>query len=257
MQLLTATREILTMVENITDRKVEFIPQENMPVMAQLRIARDGAEQHILTYRTGGDELDYTIAYQCGFALRLYALAPEKRFNFAGDPAAAALKMSKRLVTILPANGANQSADIAELPKIADLMASWLLLTLRSVPVGMRIDQWLHSSYSELRDQQRRNLSRQQAENAGHIGWRHGNLRILPQYLTLDSAYAQFTDRLLGTDYFASPYRAAGLLADGKSLLDIWDKLPDDPANDCAAVDAWSAVMGVRDWYDWIPFRAG
>ena len=256
MQLLKATREILTMVESITDRKVEFVPQANMPVMAQLKIARDGAETHILTYRTGGDELDYTIAYQCGFALRLYALAPESRFNFAGDPATAAQKMSKLLITILPPNGADQGADMAELPKIADLMANWLLLTLRSVPVGMRIDQWIHATYPELREQQQRSLSRQQAENVSHISWRHGNLRILPQYLVLDSAYAQFTDRLLGTDYFASPYRAAGLLADGKSLLTTWDNLPADPASDCAAVDAWATAMGVRSWYDWIPFRA-
>jgi len=34
MQLLKATRDILTMVESITDRKVEFVPQKKMPVMA-------------------------------------------------------------------------------------------------------------------------------------------------------------------------------------------------------------------------------
>ena len=196
-----------------------------MPVISQLKIARDGADRHVLTYWTGGDEIDYTIAQQCGFVLRLYALPPERRFNFAGDPAAAAKKMSLLLATGLLPGASEHSADSVALPKVADLVANWLLITLRSLPIGMRIDNWIHASYPELREQQQKNLTRQQEENAGHVAWRHGNLRIFPQYLALDSASAQFTDRLLGSDYFASPYRAAGLLADGKALLSTWDDL--------------------------------
>lgn len=251
LPFLPETRLIVDQVENITERPIRFADDPALPVMANLRIARHGAAEHVMTIRPNGESLDYVVAYQCGFVLRLYQTPPDQRVDFAGSPGEAADRMAPLLQALLP-----PGETAPGLRAVAERMSHWLLLTLRSLPVGLRIDQWLRDEYPALRAQQEAALARQQEENAVHIGWRSGKLRFPPQFLALNAAHALFADRLLGTSYFATPYAAVGLIEDGQRLLSLLDNASPEPGADRLLVESWGDALGIRDWFHWVPFRA-
>jgi hypothetical protein len=250
LALLPETRQIINQVEQVTELPIRFAEDASLPVIANLRIARNGAKEHVLTLRPGGESLDYVVAYQCGYVLRLYETPPDQRFDFAAIPSDAADRMIPLLRAMLAPGDA-----APELQAVAERMSHWLLLTLRSLPVGLRIDRWIHDAYPALRDQQSASLTLQQEENAGHIRWRAGKVRFPPQFLAIDAVHALFTDRLLGTGYFATPYQVVGVVDDGMRLLNILDELPADPKADRALVEAWGTALGIRDWFNWVPFQ--
>ena len=187
MALLPETRLIVDQVEQITERPIRFAEDAALAVIANLRIARSGAQEHVLTLRPGGESLDYVVAYQCGYVLRLYETPPDQRFDFAASPSDAADRMAPLLKAMLA------SGDAApDLPAVAERMSHWLLLTLRSLPVGLRIDRWIYDTYPALREQQAASLTRQQEENAGHIRWRAGKVRF-PDHPVAEMARADQT----------------------------------------------------------------
>jgi hypothetical protein len=251
VQLLPETRLIVDLAERFTERRIRFAEDQALPVMASLQIARRGATEHVMTIRPGGESLDYVVAYQCGFVLRLYQTPPNRRFDFTASPREAADRMMPLLQALLP-----PGEPAPGLRAVAERMSHWLLLTLRSLPVGLRIDQWIRDDHPALRTQQAAALARQQEENAGHIGWRSGKLRFPPQFLALDAVHALFADRLLGTTYLATPFEAVGLIEDGRRLLTLLDSIPSGPDKDCSLIECWGDALGIRDWFDWTPFRA-
>ena len=251
MPFLPETRLIVDQVEQITERPIRFAEDAALPVMANLRIARNGAAEHVMAIRPGGESLDYVVAYQCGFVLRLYQTPPDRRVDFAGSPSEAADRMAPLLQALVPPGDAAPG-----LRAVAQQVSHWLLLTLRSLPVGLRIEQWLWDKYPALRAQQAAALERQQEENAVHIGWRSGKLRFPPQFLALEAVHALFADRLLGTAYFATPFEAVGLIEDGRRLFCLLDSTPPEPGADRGLVESWGEALGIRDWFHWLAFRA-
>jgi hypothetical protein len=77
------TLGILQRIETLSGRSVEFKPDASLAVRATLQMARHGAPAHVLRYRASNDPLDYWVAYQAGYALRLFGLAADARFDFA------------------------------------------------------------------------------------------------------------------------------------------------------------------------------
>ena len=59
MALLPETRLIVDQVEQITERPIRFTEDAALPVIANLRIARNGADEHVLALQPGGESLDY------------------------------------------------------------------------------------------------------------------------------------------------------------------------------------------------------
>ena len=58
MPFLPETRLIVDQVEQITERPIRFAEDAALPVMANLRIARNGAAEHVMAIRPGGESLD-------------------------------------------------------------------------------------------------------------------------------------------------------------------------------------------------------
>ncbi len=87
MDFSPVTHGILRRVEEVTGTPVEIIADGSLQVLAKVTMARPGARSHLLRVRLNRPVPDYLIAYECGFILRLYANAPEKRFEFGLDEA--------------------------------------------------------------------------------------------------------------------------------------------------------------------------
>ena len=206
------TMGILKQIESLSGRPVEFKPDSSLTLRATLQLARNGAPAHVLRYRPANEPLDYWVAYQAGFLLRLFELPPDQRFDFAATGVADA-RVQALLATGQPMN----DADMAALPRFAQMTAHWAMMNLRSYAIGLRIDQWLTDAYPALRESQAAGIDAMQQENLQLLSKRMGNLSIPVPLLGPVAAYALFADRLLGRSAYAIPYRAAGVLDVGAS----------------------------------------
>lgn len=223
---------------------------ESLQLLSTLQIARNGAEFHVLRYQPSDKPLDYLVAYQAGFALRMFENPPEKRFDFVSTDAAVA-----GATELIKAGQVLSEQDMADLPKFAEFLAHWALMNLRSLPIGMRIDQWIATDYPELKDLQLENHHVQQQMNMRALTYRQGKL-ILPVTLmgTL-AAFALFTDQLAGQVRYAIPFSAAGVIDDGKRLLELLDSVPKDSTHDLELVEKWADASGMSQWFKWNPYQ--
>ena len=241
---------ILQRIETLSGRPVEFKPDSSLTLRATLQLARNGAPTHVLRYRPANEPLDYWVAYQAGYLLRLLELPPDERFNFAATGAAAG-QVQELLATGQPMT----DTDKATLPQFAQVTAHWAMMNLRSYAIGMRIDQWLANTYPALRESQAAGTDALQQENLQLLSKRMGSLSIPVPLLGPVAAYALFADRLLGSSLYAIPYRAAGVLDLGAELLAINDAMPPSAKHDRELVDAWAATIGMTGWYAWTPYK--
>ena len=244
------TLGILQRIEALSGRPVEFKPDSALTLRATLQLARNGAQSHVLRYRPTNEPLDYWVAYQAGYLLRLLELPPAERFDFAGTGAAPG-----RVEELLTAGRPDSGGDPSTVVQFAEMTAHWAMLNLRSYAIGMRIDQGLADEHPELRAMQAAGMESLQQENLRLLSKRMGKMSIPVPLLGPVAAYALFADRLLGSTAHAIPYRAAGVLDLGAELLSILDRVPADAAHDRELVDAWAAAIGMTGWYTWIPYK--
>lgn len=248
--LRAATKGILKRVEEQTGKSIHFMRDEQLTLLATLQMARNGADFHVLRYRPTDGPFDYLVAYQAGFVLRLFENSPEQRFDFSPAPDA-----GKRVEPLLSAGQALGPDDKKVLPQFAEFVAQWALMNLRSLPIGMRIDQWIAADYPELRDEQQASIALQQQQNVNLLSFSRGKLTVPTTLMGSIAAYALFADRLFGNGTYAVPYGAAGVLSQGEQLLSVWDEVPMDPQHDRVLVDCWASACGLGGWYSWIPYR--
>ena len=90
---------------------------------------------------------DYFIAFQCGFALQLFALAREPRPETGMDKAGVQ-RVREDSAQTLRQNP--QILGASELEQLAAQMFGGRITHLRSVPVCLRIARWLRENFPEL-----------------------------------------------------------------------------------------------------------
>jgi hypothetical protein len=247
------TESILHEVESLTGTPVEVLPDPSLAVLAKVTMARPGLPAHLVRYNPSRQDPDYLIAYECGFILREYANPQELRLQFTDTESGRAAVMEmlqgpRGLASTLPLGP-------VELQQYADKLRSGVLLQLRSMPVGMRIDAWLHTDYPSLAELQADSLNQQQRTNAQALAPKYKTLapqRIYASNVSMNAAFAQFCDRLLGSSGYTIPYRAAGLDHKGRTLLNIWDRIDAEPTHDRELIDAWGHELKLASWYQWV-----
>jgi hypothetical protein len=175
---------------------------------------------------------------------------PEKRFDFVSTDAA--VTGSSELIK---AGQVLSEQDMADLPKFAEFVAHWALMNLRSLPIGMRIDQWIATDYPELKDLQLENHHVQQQMNMRALTYRQGKLTLPVTLMGTLAAFALFTDKLAGQIRYAIPFSAAGVIDDGKRLLELLDSVPKDSTHDLELVEKWAEDSGMSQWFKWNPYQ--
>jgi hypothetical protein len=250
IRLQTSTQRILKRVEDLSGKSIQFMRDESLQVLSTLQIARNGAEFHVLRYQPSDKPIDYLVAYQAGFALRMFQNPPEERFDFVStDDAVAGVS------ELVKTGQALSEQDLADLPKFSEFVAHWALMNLRSLPVGMRIDQWIATEYPELKVLQLENHHVQQQMNMRALTYQQGNLTLPVTLMGTLAAFALFSDKLAGQVRYAIPFSAAGVIDDGKHLLKLLDTVPKDPTHDMELVEKWADACGMSRWFKWNPYQ--
>ncbi len=248
--LRAVTRKVLRQVEDLSGKGVEFMREDDLPVLTTMQTARRGAPYHVVRYRPSNEPLDYFIVYQAGFLIRLFQCADTDRFDFVpGDDA------GRRMERVVRDAQTISAEDEPALARFADFTAQWALMTLRSLPIGMRVDRWIAVEMPAMQELPRTGSALKHQQNADTLSRQIGGLSVPPRLLAMNAAYALFADRLLGNERFEIPYVAAGLSGHGAGLLRIWDDVPADPRHDRTLVDRWASELGLGGWYRWIPFE--
>jgi hypothetical protein len=250
LPLRPETQAVIEQLVALSGTPLEFMRDPGLSVLASLQIARHGAPYHVLRYRPSNDSLDYIVAQQVGFVMRMFALPADLRVDFAATG-----EGEESMRDMIRASTSPSQADTALLPEFAKQVHQWALMQVRSIPIGMRVDAWLYRDYESLHELQALGLASQQQMNANLLGQRVGGLSAPVAQLAPAAAFALFTDRLLGTQRYAIPFEAAGVLAEGRTLLETFDATPDDPAHDRELVDCWADKLGMRGWYRWVPYK--
>jgi hypothetical protein len=249
-KLSKVANNILSRVEAETGKSIQFLRDDKLSVVAALQIARNGAEFHVFRYKPSNEPFDYFVAFQAGFVLRLFQNEKSKRFDFSPAPNA-----FTHVETLVSAGLKLNQQDLKALPDFAKVVAHWALLTLRSLPIGMRIDRWISTEYPELKELQKAGIAVLQQQNMEVFAYKLGKLSLPTTLLGANAAYALFADRLLGSESYGVPYEAMGLASHGRELLQIWDETPAAATSDCDLVNRWASASGMNGWYDWIPYR--
>ncbi len=249
LKLLPETTSLVTKLEHLSNRPIEFMRVDSLPVLASIKMARNGASYHILQYRPSNNPLDYYIAQQVGIALRMFEQPEAQRFDFASDGSG-----EKHLESIIKSSVNLSPEDKKLLPMFVKSVHQWALMQLRSIPIGMRVDAWLFESFPNMREAISNGLAEQQQMNAAALGMQLGGLMPPLNQFSPATAYALFTDRLLGTNY-TIPFKSAGTYEEGKLLLEIFDQMQSSSAYDTQLVSAWAKQLGMESWYKWIAYQ--
>ena len=247
--LLPATQALIAQLERLSGFPVSVVEDGSMPLLATIRTGTPSNPLHIIRVRPGDALPDYHVAYEVGFALRMFSRAPEARFNLAGNEAE-----RRRVCEALLRKQPGLAPDQAE--AVGRQLFDGLLRQLRSVPVGMLVDLTLHRDHPELRALQRQSLTAQAQENTTSLAAEHG--RNFPEVVVqgnraMNAAYALFVADLTDAPHLTVPFRAAGLESAGAQLLASVTAEPADQVDDRALIETWARQLGISDWLKFLP----
>ena len=245
------------MSNRATNKPVLVKDDPLLKLLATVTIARGSSPVHLINYNPSiGSQADYAICYQCGFILRLFAAPSADRF--AVEPT---WQGRKQIEKLLQEHGKRPGR--LPIPKeirsqVRDQFCDGLIRQLRSISVGLRVDAWIISDFPELLEQQRQLIGRQLQDNLSVLG--PGVRQLAPQKVcdssaAMNAAFAAFWARQWHDPVLVTPYRAAGFLDRGESLLKLWDDIPTEPAEDRHLIDTWGQQLGLTGWYEFLPHR--
>ena len=244
------TKGILTLVESQTRKQVVVQPDRSLATLATVKISRGDSPLHLIRYRPiPNEEPDYRICFQCGYVLRKFADPKESDWGMA------ATHKGRELVRgLVLSNMGKQRKQLPEqIVAISNQLLDGLLVHLLSVPVGLRIGQWLFDYYPELRDLQVKTVHREMVLNLQNRQSRVRDLiprKIYRTTQTINAAFAVFWADLLQESSFTDSYNE--YLSDARNLLRFLDEIPDDGATDMNLIDTWAKYLSISDWYEWI-----
>ena len=256
MSLSRLSKEIISQVESVSGIPVILQEEPGLELMATVTMARGGVPAHVIRYRPSeSPELDYLIAFQCGFIIRLFSTPQPSRFDLQGTDS------GRQEVEKLLNNSLNShikaSLGIQGIAGLRDQLFNGLMRQLRSIPVGLRVDSWIAERFPELIPQQQSAATRQLEENAAIFQARMRD--VIPQKIFrastgINAAFAAYWSSRLGQTLLALVYQSTGHFKTGESLLRHSQSIPDRSENDRRVIDAWAVELGIPGWCRWIPF---
>lgn len=251
----TPVEDARAALEAASGKPVIVRPDPSLKLIARIAIARGDAPAHIVSLNPNyGEAADYHIVAQCGYAIRTYLTPPDERFDLISTDTG-----RREATTLIEAHLRQGNFNLPDPVRrqLIDQLYDGLILQLRSVPVGFRVDAWVRNTFPTLIPQQRTSATRQLDEYQGALAPQIKMIapeRIYRANLGMNAASAAFWAREIGESSVTVPYKVAGLLPLGEQLLAWVDKTPTAPTSDRELIRAWGEVLGINGWYALAPF---
>ena len=256
MNLRETTRDIISLVEERTGFPVEVMDDPTLKTAAVVSMARrKTVPAHIIRYLPSPSQPpDYVICFECGYILRLFDNPPGERFEVSGVRGGL-----EQVEKMLFAQVRSLGLDKQQLAPIAKQMYDGMIVHLRSIPIGLRIAAWLADEYPELQDLQRIQVTKELKLNSETL---NPEIRtMMPDIIyrasaAVNGAFALFWSHRYQKPSLTQPYVQAGYRKDAGDLMEIWNQVPSDPSHDRELIDQWGEALGLRTWYQWVPYQA-
>jgi hypothetical protein len=220
---------------------------------ASIKIASDDDPAHGLRYKPVLEsELPYLSAFQCGLALRSIQAKTVNRFDLASTPTMG--QDVKRLIEDhLRKTGSPVPMSMA--PQLCQQLGHGLGLQLRSMPIAIRVDDWLFRDYPALAELQRKSIERQLQEAMHALGpsvRAFAPQRIIDANVGMSCAFAKFWSATWNEPEVAIPFTSAGYGKIGDELLGLVQSLDRSPDGDRELVNQWTERLGLAGWFQTI-----
>jgi hypothetical protein len=259
LELRQITREIIHSVEEKSGIPVRVTQDNNLSTIAAVRMARKGASPvHLVLYKSyPGESPDYQISFECGYILRLFSNPPEKRLEITDT-----VQGKEEVERLIKAPGGVAEKFRLKRSQVEELRVqflSGLIIHLRSVPVGLRVSEWLAVNYPELEALEKEQVLKELELNQQSLKAEIREItppKIYRATQAISGAYALYWSEFYGKPEMFNPFIQQGFDRDARSLLEIYHQLPEGPDNDQALIDAWGSKLGLSDWYAWRPYQA-
>ena len=254
MSLSATTQGFLKEVESSTGFKVLVEEQGSglqVPLLAKVQVARRGMPFHRVVYHpSAGGMADYLICYHCAFILRLHSLPAAERFNLADNPVA-----EEECLKWTRAHEGSDPSDAERQTEVAGFLRTALMTMVRSVPVGIWVDQDLRARFPDLRAAQEQAIRRQVDTQAQVVSPRVREdvpAPALRANCAINAAFAKVWSVEFNEPGWCLPYVVDGSAAGGEALLGILDGFLATPSNDRRVIQAWADHLGFGHWLKWI-----
>jgi hypothetical protein len=258
VELRQVTREIIKTLEEKSGIPVRVTQDPKLPTIATVRMARKGSvPAHLVVYKPyPGESPDYQICFECGFILRLFSNPPEKRFDIINT-----VQGQQEIEKMLTAPDGAATKYRLKKAQIAELQTQFLgglIVHLRSVPVGLRVSEWLAANYPELEELEKEHVQKEFEINRQSMKAEIKEItpvKVFQAAQTITGAYMLYWSDFYNKPEVFNPYILEGFERGARELLDIYYRMPDDPTYDQSLIDAWGKQLGITDWYSWIPYQ--
>lgn len=258
MTLRDVTRQIIKLVETKSDIPVRVMQDEKLSNIATVRIARKGSvPAHLVIYKPHpGESPDYQICFECTFILRLFSNPPEQRFDLVDTT-----KGREEVEKMLTGSGGiagKYRLDKAQTEKLRAQFLNGLIIHLRSIPVGLRVSEWLSVKFPELDALEEKHVQKELEINRESMSNEIKDMtppKVYRAAQAISAAYNLYWSEYYNKPELFNPYILAGFEKDAKALMDIYHQIPDDPINDRELIDTWGSYLKINDWYTWLPYQ--
>jgi len=246
----SAMQEILAQVESVTGYPVTVQPDPSLNVLATVKTVNQTVPFTLIRVRPdNAGTNEYVVCFQCGFVLRQASLPEGERWDIT-----AAYRARKELDRAVQKAMAGKVSPAARSAFVENLLGG-LIVQLRSVPIGLRIDQWIKNKYPALAEQQSGSIERQLSDNLAVLS---PNIkRMAPEVVYnasagMNAAVAIYWSNQRGDNTLAVPYKAAGYIGMGELLLRRFDEIDAEPQADRQLIDSWASELGIAGWHEFV-----
>ncbi len=248
-----ASNMVRCLLEEKSGRPVLLHRDSSVQGHASIKIASDDAPAHLLRYKPEFEsELPYLSAFQCGMALRSIQAKAVNRFDLASAPA-----MGQEVKQLIEEHLRKTSSDVpmSMVPQLCQQLGHGLGLQLLSMPIAIRVDEWLYRDYPALADLQRKSIERQLQEAMHALGpsvRAFAPQRIIDANVGMSCAFAKFWAATWNEPEVALPFTSAGYGKIGDELLGLVKSLDRSPDGDRELVNQWAERLGLAGWFQTI-----
>ena len=254
MELREATRKLMAETEQATGFQVAVTEDSTLRMMSGVAMAAWDRPAHLIRIHPKAPAaVDYYVAYYCGMIQRFFENPPEERLLFGVDDKGR--YHFRKMIERMPF--AKRLGEAAIIP-IGEQLLTGFMNHLRSIPLGLRLDNWIFNEHPEFVEMQRIAIQPQLQENLRSADDKHRSVcpsQVFDATMAINAAFAQFWAEKWDQPELALPYKASGHAAAGEKLLKIFRDVPDFGRTDRALIDAWGTELNVTAWYVWIPYQ--
>ncbi|MHB8107592.1 MAG: hypothetical protein ACYDH4_09245 [Candidatus Cryosericum sp.] len=246
---------ILGETEDKTGKRIEFVEDDRLQVLASVRIARSSMPAHVIRFRKADPVLlAHLVAHECGHVQRVYAVPPEKRLAPVTKP-----RHIDRAFRILAADPCVTLGTMDE-QQAREMLTIWhqgMVNQVVNLNVDYRIESWLYREHPSIRPNQEKSIELQVQMSVAGLAFdveRHTPHLLYEGSNAVNYAYLRSVGIMLGRN-LVRDYADPGILVLGKRLATVLEEPDAGFEGDVRESNQWASMLGIRDWFDWQAFE--